>query len=137
MGVEQAGKRVVDQKEVFALAQGGEWVEPLEFGIDETGVAHHDAAVRKLANKPGKNLGILRILRNPYVPAKAGFILTPCRLARRRKPLLNTSSAIAFGSPRRLCSGPIRPHCRTQTLGATSLTTLSNASRTCGNRCTC
>jgi hypothetical protein len=28
-----------------------------------------------------------------------------------------------------LCNGPIRPHCRTQTFGATSFTTLSNASR--------
>jgi hypothetical protein len=56
MGVEQAGKRVIDQKEIFALAQGGEWVEPPEFGIDETGVAHHHAPVRQPAKKLGKDL---------------------------------------------------------------------------------
>src|SRR5262245_20359078 len=63
MGVEQAGKRAVDQKEVFALAQGGEWVEPLEFRINETGVAHHHAPVRQPAKKLGKDLGTVRVLR--------------------------------------------------------------------------
>jgi hypothetical protein len=32
MGVEHAGKRIIDQKEVFALAQGRERVDPLELG---------------------------------------------------------------------------------------------------------
>src|SRR5262252_5957570 len=63
MGVEQVGKRVVDQKEVFALAQSGEWIEPLELGIDETGVAHHHAPVRQPAKKLGKDLSIVCVLR--------------------------------------------------------------------------
>jgi hypothetical protein len=68
MGVEQAGKRAVDQKEVFALAQGGEWVEPLELGINGTGVAHHHAPVRQPAKKLGKHLGIVCILRKAVRP---------------------------------------------------------------------
>src|SRR6516225_3249139 len=70
MGIEQAGKRVVDQKEVFALAQCGEWVEPLEFGIDETGVTHHHALVRQPAKELGKNLGIVRVLRKAVRPGE-------------------------------------------------------------------
>src|SRR5262249_12845692 len=65
-----AGKRVVDQKEVFALAQNGERVEPLEFGINETGVAHHHAPVRQPAKKLGKDLGIVRILRKAIGPGE-------------------------------------------------------------------
>src|SRR5215813_1089123 len=70
MGIEQARKRAVDQKEVFALAQGGEWVEPLEFGINETGVAHHHAPVRQPAKKLGEDLGIVRILRKAVRPGE-------------------------------------------------------------------
>jgi len=70
MRVEQAGKRVVDQEEVFALAQSGEWVEPLELGVDETGVAHNHAPVRQPTKKLGKDLGIVRVLRKAVGPGE-------------------------------------------------------------------
>jgi hypothetical protein len=73
MGVEQAGKRVIDQKEIFALAQGRERVEPLELGIDEAGMTHHHAPVRQPAKEPGKDLGIVRVLRKGIGPGEGGI----------------------------------------------------------------
>jgi hypothetical protein len=64
MSVEQAGKRVVDQKEVFALAQGGEWIEPLEFGINETGMTQFTTLPSGSPRRNlRKDLGIVRVLR--------------------------------------------------------------------------
>src|SRR5262249_44669581 len=51
-------------------AQGGEWVEPLEFGINETGVTHDHAPVRQRAKKLGKDLGIVCILRKAVRPGE-------------------------------------------------------------------
>src|SRR5262245_44504976 len=45
MAGQQCREAVVGEKRVLLLAQGGERIEPLQFGIDEAGMTHHQAAV--------------------------------------------------------------------------------------------
>jgi len=48
---QQIREGVADEECVFLLAQAGQWIEPLQLGIDEAGMAHDDTAVRKAVEK--------------------------------------------------------------------------------------
>ena len=134
-----AGKRVAAKIGVFALAQGGERVEPFEFGIDKARDGTSPRRLRgRLLEELREQIRAKSASRAEIIGAGKGRIGRQCRRSRRgaRNSRLSAVEHQAFDR-RGGGSGSARPHWRTQACGAIQLAASSSASRTCGNRCTC
>src|SRR5580704_1724420 len=57
--LQELRKRVAEKEGVFALAQVGEWIEPRQFGVDDSRMAHDHAAVRHAVEKAGKEFSVV------------------------------------------------------------------------------
>src|SRR5262249_41094636 len=127
----QAGKSIADEEGVFLFAQGGQRIEPLQFGVDESRMAHHHAAVRQAFEKARKHCREVRAAMKRIGACKRRI---GANAKRRSAPAEAAAQEIDQHS---LAITKIAHPGRTQASGASRLAIASTASRTCGNSWTC
>ena len=134
---QQVRERIARQEGVFALAQRGERVEPLQLRIDEARMAHDHAAIRQPIEEAGEQRGEIGIVAERIGAGETRIGAQPERIGALPEILAQPIEQPGLSLRMLKARGGTRPHCRSQAPGALALATSSTASRICGNRCTC